>query len=141
VRAQWPDSVICRELVIANLHHRFALASAGREIHRLPAGALTLSPMVRVLQKEKSPRGEDEEGQGHPVTPDLHLEVVNDKIIVTLPGTNYTVTYFKPASSPQLLARRMAEKDDSRTAMRLSEFLARAWKLANAKARELGWIV
>ena len=68
--------------------------------------------MVRVLQKEKSPRGEDEEGQGHPVTPDLHLEVVNDKIIVTLPGTNYTVTYFKPASSPQLLARRMAEKDD-----------------------------
>jgi len=25
--------------------------------------------------------------------------------------------------------------------MKKSEFLARAWKLANAKARDLGWIV
>ncbi len=75
------------------------------------------------------------------MTPDLHLEVVDDEIIVTLPGTNYTVTYFKPDRSPQLLARGIAEKDDPRTAMSLSEFLARAWKLANAKARELGWIV
>jgi hypothetical protein len=34
-RAQWPDSVICRELVIAALSIRVALASAGRErFHR-----------------------------------------------------------------------------------------------------------
>jgi hypothetical protein len=31
VRAQWPDSVICRELVIAILSSGVALASAGRE--------------------------------------------------------------------------------------------------------------
>jgi hypothetical protein len=31
--------------------------------------------------------------------------------------------------------------DDRRIEMRKSEFLAKAWKLANDKARELGWIV
>jgi hypothetical protein len=72
---------------------------------------------------------------------ELVCEVRDDEIIVTLPGTSYSVTYFKPASSPQLLARQIAVKDDPRTALSLSEFLGRAWKLANDKARELGWIV
>jgi hypothetical protein len=71
----------------------------------------------------------------------LHVEVWEGEIIVALPGTTYTVTYYKPPNSPQLLARRIAVKDDPRTSMSLSEFLARAWKLANDKARELGWIV
>ncbi len=66
--------------------------------------------------------------------PDLHLEVVDDEIIVTMSGTSYAVTYYKPTNSPQLLAKDIADRDDSRTAMRLSEFLARAWKLANDKA-------
>ena len=30
----------------------------------------------------------------------LHVEVLEDEIIITLPFTNYTVTYYKPASSP-----------------------------------------
>jgi hypothetical protein len=62
-------------------------------------------------------------------------------IIVTAPGTSYTVTYYKPKDSPQLLAKRIASADDPRVAMTLSEFLAEAWRLANNKARELGWIV
>lgn len=33
---------------------------------------------------------------------DFEIEVRDDEIIVTLPGTNYTVTYYKPANSPQL---------------------------------------
>jgi hypothetical protein len=49
--------------------------------------------------------------------------------------------YYKPKNSPQLLAKRIASKDDPLVAMRLSEFLAAAWRLANNKARELGWIV
>jgi hypothetical protein len=69
------------------------------------------------------------------------VEVRNDDIIVTLPGTSYTVTYYKPASSPQLLTRNLTLKDDSRASMTQSEFLALAWKLANERARELGWIV
>lgn len=35
---------------------------------------------------------------------------------------------------------RISDKDDPKVAMKLSEFLASAWKLANDKARELGWI-
>jgi hypothetical protein len=38
-----------------------------------------------------------------------------------------------------VLAKRITEKYDPRTPMTVSEFLAKAWKLA--KARELGWIV
>jgi hypothetical protein len=51
------------------------------------------------------------------------------------------VTYYKLKNSPQLLAKRIADRDDPRVGMRLSEFLAGAWLLANDKARELGWIV
>ena len=71
----------------------------------------------------------------------LKLEVLDDEIIVTLPYTHYTVTYYKPANSPQLLAKRFPGKDDPHARLTHAEFLARAWKLANDKARELGWIV
>jgi hypothetical protein len=41
-------------------------------------------------------------------------EVIGDEIIVTLPLTSYTVTYYKPARSPQLLAKRIASRDDGK---------------------------
>jgi predicted alpha/beta hydrolase family esterase len=72
---------------------------------------------------------------------ELELEVQDGDIIITLPGSSYTVTYYKPMNSPQLLARRIASRDDPRVAMRHAEFLAAAWRLANNKARKLGWIV
>jgi hypothetical protein len=72
---------------------------------------------------------------------ELQLEVRDGDITVTLPYTRYTVTYYKPKNSPQLLAKRIAKRDDPLVAMTLSEFLAAAWRLANNKARELGWIV
>jgi hypothetical protein len=62
------------------------------------------------------------------------------RVIVTLPGWYYSVTYFKPERAPQLLAKNIPERDDPRAPMTLSEFLAEAWKLANDKAR-VGWIV
>ena len=71
----------------------------------------------------------------------LHLEVLEDEIIITLPFTNYTVTYYKPANSPGLLAKNFTTKDNSHVPMTQAEFLERAGKLANDKARELGWIV
>jgi hypothetical protein len=71
----------------------------------------------------------------------LHVAVRNDHIIITMPGTQYTVTYYKPPNSPQLLAKNFPRKDDTRAPMTHAEFLARAWKFANDKARELGWIV
>ena len=73
--------------------------------------------------------------------PRLRVQVVDDEIIVSLPGYSYSVTYYKPANQPQLIARRIADRDDLRIQMKLSEFLAKAWRLANDKARELGWIV
>jgi hypothetical protein len=71
----------------------------------------------------------------------LYVDVRGEEIIVTLPFTNYTVTYYKPDNSPQLLARKFPRDDDSRAPMTQAEFLAQAWRLANDKARELEWIV
>jgi hypothetical protein len=72
---------------------------------------------------------------------DIHLDVRGGDIIVDLPGTSYTVTYHKPAVSRQLLAAYQPVKDDARTRLTQAEFLARAWRLANNKAREMDWIV
>ena len=70
----------------------------------------------------------------------LHCQMRDDEIVVTLPGTTYTVTYYKLDGFPQLLARLISDKDDKRLALTRSEFLRQAWKAANNKARELGWI-
>ena len=43
----------------------------------------------------------------------LRIDVVDDEIIVTLPFTDYTVTYYKPPNSPQLLAKNFPSKDNS----------------------------
>ena len=71
----------------------------------------------------------------------IHLDVRGGDIIVDLPGTRYTVTYHKPVVSLQLLAAYPPGQNDSRTELTQAEFLARAWRLANEKARELDWIV
>jgi hypothetical protein len=71
---------------------------------------------------------------------DIYLDVRGGDIIIDLPGTSYTVTYHKPAVYPQLLAANPPAKDDARTGLTQAQFLARAWRLANDKARELGWI-
>jgi predicted alpha/beta hydrolase family esterase len=71
----------------------------------------------------------------------LHVEVLNDEIIVILPATSYGVVYYKPANSRQLLAKNFLSKNDRGAPITQAEFLARAWQAANAKARELGWIV
>jgi hypothetical protein len=75
-----------------------------------------------------------------PTTPVLRVEVQGGEIVVTASDTDYVVTYHKPANSPQLLARKFPRKEDRRVSMTLADFLTAAWKLANEKARELGWI-
>jgi hypothetical protein len=71
----------------------------------------------------------------------LRIEVVDNEIVVSLRKSQLSVTCYKSYKSPGLQPKRMTEKYDPRTPMPMSEFLARAWKLANDKARELGWIV
>ena len=71
---------------------------------------------------------------------DLLAEVQNGYIVVRVLGTSYIVMFHKSADSPQLLAKDYPLKDDHRAPMNQATFLTSAWKLANHKARELGWI-
>lgn len=69
----------------------------------------------------------------------LRVEVEDGSIIVTLPGTSFRVTYRKPSQYLGLLAFDLRGDKDAGIAE--AGFLARAWRVANDKARELGWIV
>ena len=63
----------------------------------------------------------------------LRIEVRDDEIIVTQLGSNFSAVYYKPRDEPQLIAKGTPSGN--------YRFLVRAWKAANDKARELGWIV
>ena len=69
----------------------------------------------------------------------LRVEVEDDGIIVTLPGTNFRAIYRKPSQYPGLVAFDL--RGDKSAGISQTNFLARAWRVANDKARELGWIV
>ena len=75
------------------------------------------------------------------MTPQLRVQVVANEIVVTVPGFRYSATYCKNYNASQLVARNVPTTDDLRITMKKSEFLVAAKKLANDKARELGWIV
>jgi hypothetical protein len=58
---------------------------------------------------------------------------MNGEIIVV--NDDFRAVYYKPDKlDPQLVLKGRTETDDH-------ALLARAWKAANDKARELGWIV
>jgi hypothetical protein len=61
----------------------------------------------------------------------LSVDVVDDKIIVSLPYTSYKVTYYKRENWPQLVAKNIPMTDDIRTSIQLSDFLSHAWAVAN----------
>jgi hypothetical protein len=69
----------------------------------------------------------------------LHIEVEDDSIIVTLPGTTFHVIYRKKKGTPGLV--QFALQADKSAGISQADFLARAWRVASDKARELGWIV
>ena len=71
----------------------------------------------------------------------LVIDVLGGNIRVSLAGSNYAVTYHKPSNSPQLLAKSLPVNEDRHASMTQGEFLALAWRAANDKAREMGWIV
>jgi len=73
-------------------------------------------------------------------SPVLGVAVQGSEIVVTASDSDYVMTYHKPANSPQLLARSFPRKEDRRVSMTLADLLTSAFKLANDKARELGWI-
>jgi hypothetical protein len=73
--------------------------------------------------------------------PNLLLEIQDDRIVITLPGTKFRVVYRKRehASWSWLIASDY-DRDDSEDPVSRADFLARTWRLAHDKARELGWI-
>ena len=69
----------------------------------------------------------------------LRVEADDDNIIVTLPGTTFRVIYRKAYEGSGLLA--FGVRGDEDAGISQIDFLARASRIANDKARELGWIV
>jgi hypothetical protein len=64
---------------------------------------------------------------------DLCVEVRTGEIIVRQPVIEFCAIYCRPTDRTQLKLKYWTETDDY-------ELLARAWRAANTKARELGWI-
>ena len=64
----------------------------------------------------------------------LQVEERDGEIIVMRSDALFIATYSKRANEPQLILRRRTPTNDH-------ALLAAAWKAANDKARELGWIV
>ena len=71
--------------------------------------------------------------------PLLRLEMQDTEFVITMPGTSYQVTFRQLADGLGFSASHNI-RDDPDTPITRSEFLARAWRVANDKARELGWI-
>ncbi len=67
-------------------------------------------------------------------------EVQGSELVITASDSDYMMTYHKAANSPRLLAKSFPRKEDRRVSMTLAGFLTAPYKLANDKARELGWI-
>jgi hypothetical protein len=63
----------------------------------------------------------------------LEVTVQGGAIIITLPSSGFRAVYYKPHRQPQLVLRERTKTEDH-------ELLSEAWKAANNKARELGWI-
>ena len=74
-------------------------------------------------------------------TVDLQVEARDQDIVVTMPGTSLRVVYRKPHRGSQLVARLDYFQDQQKGPVKRAELIAKALKLANTKARELGWIV
>ena len=69
---------------------------------------------------------------------DLCVEVRDQDLVVTMSGTSLRVVYRKPHWGSQLVARLDYFQDQQKGPITRAEFLARALKTANDKARELG---
>jgi len=64
--------------------------------------------------------------------------MIDDQIVVTMPGTLFLASYRKRQDVAGLAAHFL--QDDRHAPLPRAEFVARSWRLALTKARELGWI-
>jgi hypothetical protein len=66
----------------------------------------------------------------------FRVDAIDEDIVVTLEGTRFMVRYCRTGTALKLFHVR----GDDRAPIHDIHFLARAWQLANTKAKELGWI-
>jgi hypothetical protein len=70
----------------------------------------------------------------------LHVELRDQDLLVTMPGTSLRVVYRKP-SRDRLVPRIDYFQREQKGPITRLQFLVRARKVADDKARDLGWIV
>lgn len=68
----------------------------------------------------------------------LIVEMIDDQIVVTMPGTRFLAAYRKRRGVAALAAHFL--QDDRHASISRAEFVARSWRYALAKAKELGWV-
>ena len=70
------------------------------------------------------------------------VEVLDDEILVTMPGTSFSVVYEKTTNNRLIASSFSGRKvQDERSMVSFPHFLSLAWTAANEKAKEIGWIV
>jgi hypothetical protein len=70
------------------------------------------------------------------------VEVDGDILVVTMPGTGFSITYEKTEEN-RLMASSFhgaRQRPNETRKVTFPKFLSLAWTAANEKARELGWI-
>jgi len=71
----------------------------------------------------------------------IAVEVLDDEILVTMPGTSFSIVYERTKDN-QLIASdfsgRKVQNEENKVSF--PQFLSLAWTAANEKAREIGWI-
>ena len=72
----------------------------------------------------------------------IAVEVLDDEILVTMPGTSFSIVYVR-TKDDQLVASYFSGRKirDERNRVSFAHFLSLAWAAANEKAKEIGWIV
>jgi hypothetical protein len=106
----------------------------------MAAPSVSAPAMPEKPERKTEPGAKPEPPAGPAFDPKFEVLVSGNDIVITLMGTSYSVTYFKRKNSPGLFAKDITLKDDPHIPMTSAEFLTGAWKLANDKARDLGWI-
>ena len=71
---------------------------------------------------------------------DLHIEVEDYRLAVSLPDTKLRTVFFKPQDRSALREAPGMSIDSEVSKATRHDFEELAWETATAKARELGWI-
>jgi hypothetical protein len=128
-----------RELIDTGTDKRYVRRNKKNQFKESDDVGRSLSQDVRRKAKTVVKAGYGDKGDQKRKWNWLRVTVRDEAITVMLPGTWFTVTYRKVPDLPDLVATNVVE--DRRVAVKKADFLVRASRIANNKARELGWIV